>query len=99
MKYFAADFRASLRSGYARPACHAEIGSLQPAEDPLTKTRFLSKQTRPPLKVRVALITAITIVGGIFSTMGFFLTWWAWAYPLNYWDIMHPIFHFLFGWM
>ncbi|HEX4079978.1 MAG TPA: hypothetical protein VHX61_14025 [Rhizomicrobium sp.] len=51
------------------------------------------------IKVRVAVITAITIVGGVFSTLGFFLTWWAWAYPLNYWNIFRHIFHFLFGWL
>jgi hypothetical protein len=44
------------------------------------------------LQVRVAVVTAITIVGSIASTLAFFLTWLAWAYPLSYWQIFWKIF-------
>jgi hypothetical protein len=43
MRNFAADFAAPLRSGYALPARHAEIGKLQPVEDPLIQRGILSK--------------------------------------------------------
>ena len=54
MKNFAADFVASLRSGYALPALRDEIGLLQPAEDPLIQGGILSKPTRPPLTGSIA---------------------------------------------
>jgi hypothetical protein len=44
------------------------------------------------VQMRIAVVTVIATVGGIFSTLGFFLTWWAWAYPLNYWEIFWRIF-------
>ena len=47
----AAVFGASLRSGYALPACRPENGTVrnQPAEDPLIQRRVLSRRSRPPL--------------------------------------------------
>jgi hypothetical protein len=44
------------------------------------------------IKARVAIITGVTFVGAIFSILAFFLTWWAWAYPLSYWEIFWRIF-------
>ena len=41
---------------------------------------------------RVNIITGITIAGSIFSTLAFFLGWIAWAYPLDYWTLIHHIF-------
>ena len=48
---FAAVVGASLRSGYALPACHPDNGTpqRQPAEAPLIQRRNLSRQSRPPL--------------------------------------------------
>jgi hypothetical protein len=54
MRNFAADFGVPLRSGYALPARQAEIGKLQPAEDPLILRGILSKQSRPLLSLALA---------------------------------------------
>ena len=53
---FAAVFGASLRSGYALPACHPENGNpqRQPAELPPIKSGKLSRQSRPPLAAATA---------------------------------------------
>jgi hypothetical protein len=42
----------SLRSGYALPACQANIGETPAAEIPLKNRKSLSRQTRPPLSER-----------------------------------------------
>ena len=44
------------------------------------------------LRVRVRLITFITIIGSIFSTLAFFLGILAWAYPTGFWQMLWSIF-------